>query len=127
MEKPDKDNKALEALFWRDEILQVMYWIQGEKLDEWVDVKRLKILLNADLETLLYHLEKLVREDYLVLNTIKVTSESGFQLSEKGKQEAGKRFAEAFQGMQKAGHGECSPDCECQWEGHDSCSHHHHH
>jgi hypothetical protein len=33
-------------------------------------------------------------------------------LSVDSKKEAGKRFAEAFQGYQKAGHGECGPDCE---------------
>lgn len=126
MHKSEKNNKALDALFWRDEILQVLYWMQGERLGEWVDVKRLVVLLNTDMENLLYHLNKLVNEGYLINKDERVTENSGFQLAEKGKDEAGQRFAEAFQGMQNQGHGECSADCDCQWEGHDSCQHHHH-
>jgi hypothetical protein len=127
MEKPNKDNKALETLFWRDEILQVLYWMQGEKLDEWVHINKLKIFLNTNIKNLLYHLEKMVNEKYITPDTPEITENSGFKLAEKGKEEAGMRFSEAFQGMQKQGHGECSPDCDCQWEGHDSCSHQHHH
>jgi hypothetical protein len=126
MEESGKNNKALDALFWRDEILQVMYWLEGEKLDEWVKAKKLKTLLTTDMENLLYHLENLVDDNYLIHENVQFTEDSGFQLAEKGKEEAGHIFAEAFQGMQKMGHGECSADCDCQWEGHDSCKHHHH-
>lgn len=127
MEQAGKGNKALDALFWRDEILQIMYWMQGEKLDEWVGAKKLRILLQTDMDHLLYHLDKLVDGHYLLHDGAQFSEDSGFQLAEKGKKEAGQKFAEAFQGMQKAGHGECSADCDCQWEGHDSCRHHHHH
>ena len=31
---PDDGAAALEALFWRDEILQALFWLQGERLAE---------------------------------------------------------------------------------------------
>ncbi len=43
---------------------------------------------------------------------------SSVQLTPVGKKEAGGIFRNAFEGMQKGGHGECGPDCEfCYLEG----------
>lgn len=127
MQPPSGNNEALNALFWRDEILQIMYWMQGEGLAKGVAANKLLVLLNTTPENLMFHLKKMVGEDYLVHEGEVYSLESKFNLGEGGKKEAGKKFAEAFQGLQKVGHGECGPDCDCQWEGHDSCDHHHHH
>ena len=108
----EKDKEALQALFWRDEILQVMYWLQGEELANAVSMKTMLPLLAASEEVLLFHLQKLMREGYLMQEADEKTDEAKFRLSDFGKKEAGKQFSEAFQGMQKAGHGECGPDCE---------------
>lgn len=127
MQPPSGNNEALNALFWRDEILQIMYWMQGEGLAQAVAANKLLVLLNTTPENLMFQLKKMVKEDYLVLEGDVYSLESKFSLGEGGKKEAGKKFAEAFQGLQKVGHGECGPDCDCQWEGHDSCDHHHQH
>lgn len=119
-------NTELDALFWKDEILQVMYWLQGEEFAEKVTAERLLTFLNTDLKNLKKHLQKGVSEGYLV----EVSDDAGspsYSLSEPGKKEAGGRFVEAFQGMRKQGHGECGPECICQWEGKEACEHHHHH
>jgi hypothetical protein len=127
MKREAKKNKndALEALFWRDEILQVLYWMEGERLSDAPSIKSLQPLLNSDIENLHFHLQRLTDQGYLEKRETGAAGDTRFQLSAKGRKEAGKRFAQAFQGMQKAGHGECSADCDCQWEGHDACRHHH--
>ena len=55
-EQKDNTNKqALDALFWREEILQVLYWMDGEGLADAVPFSRLMVLLNTDSDNLLLH------------------------------------------------------------------------
>lgn len=104
------ENSPLRALFWKDEILQVLYWMEGEGMGSIVRLNDILPFLNSSNENLNYHLQKLSSEGYL--NTHIEFDQSKFSLSEIGKKEGGRQFSEAFQGMQKAGHGECGPDCE---------------
>lgn len=125
----DDAQSALDALFWRDEILQVLFWMQGEGLVDAVDASDLRVLLNGETDTIAFHLDKMAGEGLLVRQA-SGDGEPGvlrYVLSEQGREEAGRRFADAFEGMQKMGHGECSPDCVCQWEGPAACTAHHHH
>lgn len=122
----NQENTALKSLFWSDEILQIMFWMKGEYLGESVGVKDLLTLLNTDPDNLMFHLKKLVEQEYLVCDSNSFSIESKLRLSEYGIKKAGRNFAEAFQGLQKVGHGECGPDCDCQFEGHDTCEQHHH-
>ena len=48
---------ALNALFWRDEILQVMFWLKGEGLAEVVTAQELETFLNTDVKTIHFYLE----------------------------------------------------------------------
>jgi len=104
------EKSPLRSLFWRDEILQVMYWMQGEGLGEKFAPTAIQPLINTNMENLRHHMKKLCAEGYLEMEEQK--NGGMFKLSSFGKKEAGRRFSEAFQGMQKAGHGECGPDCE---------------
>ncbi len=106
------NQQALDALFWREEILQVLYWMEGEGLADSVPFKRLISLLNTNNENLLLHLQKNLEAGYLQSEDIKLTENSAVKLTETGKKEAAGIFRNAFDGMQKAGHGECGPDCE---------------
>ena len=106
------EDSSLRALFWKDEILQILYWMDGEGLGTSVSVKQLLPLLNTNKDNLVYHLQKLVHDGLLESQTAKVDRNSTVTLSANAKREAGRRFADAFQGYQKAGHGECGPDCE---------------
>lgn len=111
-------NNAVDALFWREEILQVLYWMEGEGLADAVPFNRLLSLLNTTPENLLSHLEKNISAGYLKSEDEIITENSAVQLTPAGKKEAGGIFRNAFEGMQKAGHGECGPDCEfCYHEG----------
>lgn len=116
--KNDNNKKALDALFWREEILQVLYWMEGEGLADAVPFNRLLSLLNTTTENLLLHLNKNIKAGYLTSTDEAVREKSSVQLTPAGKKEAGGIFRNAFEGMQKAGHGECGPDCEfCYQEG----------
>ena len=86
--------------------------MDGEGLGSEVPFVQVLSLLGTHEENLLYHVGKLVKDKVLIANTVEVSRSSLIQLSEDMKREAGKRFSEAFQGYQKAGHGECGPDCE---------------
>lgn len=109
---------AVTALFWREEILQVLYWMDGEGLAVSVPFGRLMVLLNTSSENLRYHLQKNIKEGYLLTEDKEVTETCSVQLTPVGKKEAGSIFRNAFEGMQKGGHGECGPDCEfCYSEG----------
>ena len=117
-QKDNTSKQALDALFWREEILQVLYWMDGEGLADAVPFNRLMVLLNTDTENLLYHLQNNISIGYLKSVDVIVTENSSIQLTEAGKKEAGGIFRDAFEGMQKGGHGECGPDCEfCYSEG----------
>ena len=125
---------ALDALFWRDEILQVLFWMQGEGLSDDADVAALGVFLNGDADTIAFHLEKMVGDGLLVRASRGDGAEGAaaegaarYMLTEDGRREAARRFSDAFEGLQKQGHGECSADCMCQWEGPAACTAHHHH
>ncbi len=72
--------------------------------------------LNTDADNLLLHLQKNLKAGLLTMNTDALNESSAVRLSPAGKKEAGKIFSTAFDGMQKAGHGECGPDCEFCYE-----------
>lgn len=114
--QPNKN--AVEALFWREEILQVLYWMEGEGLEDAVPFNRLLSLLSTTNENLLLHLKKNIIAGYLITEDEELSGRSSIKLTPVGKKEAGGIFRNAFEGMQKGGHGECGPDCEfCYLEG----------
>ncbi len=119
---PENNNhtnkNAVDALFWREEILQVLYWMEGEGLETAVPFSRLMVLLNTTSDNLLFHLQKNVEAGYLQSGVEGISENSSVKMTPFGKKEAGAIFRNAFEGMQKAGHGECGPDCEfCYSEG----------
>jgi hypothetical protein len=117
-EKKEHTNQdAVNTLFWREEILQVLYWMEGEGLADAVPFSRLLSLLNTTSENLLLHLQKNIQAGYLTTD-FEINENSAVKLTPIGKKEAGGIFRNAFEGMQKGGHGECGPDCEfCYLEG----------
>ena len=106
------EKSALRALFWKDEILQVLYWMEGEGFGSWVSITQLQAFLTTNSDNLLYHLKRLSLEDYLEMEGESNEETIKISLSSIGKKEAGRYFSEAFEGLQKGGHGECGPDCE---------------
>jgi hypothetical protein len=115
----DGSNQPLNILFWRDEILQVMFWLRGEGLAEMVTAQDLEVFLNNDAQTLHFYLEQFTTEGYLIRHPdpTGLPSETRYSLSELGRKEGGRRFQDEFADMQKSGHGECSADCICHKTG----------
>ena len=99
---------AEDYLFWRDEILQVMYWMAGEGLGEAVTPKDLVSFLRVDSERLAEVMERIADERFL-----EITPWGAYRLTGLG-MDAGKRsFALEFDGMMAQGHGDCDADCWC--------------
>lgn len=98
---------ALQAMYWRSEILQVMYWLRGEGLGEVVTAELIERFLGVDAEVGLTYLQRLVDEGYLEL------AGDGFGLSPRGVEEGAEEFAASFADLTRPAHGECSADCWC--------------
>lgn len=105
LEQPKSE--ALQALYWREEILQAMFWLRGEGLGESVDLALLERFLELDASTGTKYVERLVDEGYL-------TEQDGwFKLTDKGAEEGKRTFVEEFADITRPAHGECGPDCWC--------------
>ncbi len=98
---------ALRALYWRSEILQVMYWLRGEGLGDVVDAPLLERFLGVDAEVGMRYLDRLVVDGYLN------QTDGGYVLSEIGLEEGKTEFALSFADLTRPAHGECSADCWC--------------
>lgn len=101
-----------DHIYWRDEILQVMFWYRGEGFGDWLGPSELQRFLLIRREDLVRHLERMVNEGYLCRAT--EAAETRYSLSDMGEPEARRRFMEEFEELRKPGHYECNnPDCEC--------------
>lgn len=96
-------------LYWRDEILQVMFWMTNENFGSEFSAEDLKKFLAAEDKVLIENLELLVSNGF-----VERVGENKYALTTLGKSEGGRRFADEFDEMMKPGHYECSePDCDC--------------
>jgi hypothetical protein len=115
-------DEVLETIFWRDEILQIMYWLRGEKLGETVSAQTLLPFLEIDEKTVCSHLERMEEEGYL---TRVENAQHFFRFTEFGLAEGRRNFAAEFVGLTNQGHGECNnPDCACHTLRPAACEHH---
>lgn len=99
---------ALRAMYWRSEILQVMYWLRGEGLGEVVDGPLLERFLGVDARTGVGYLDQLALDGYLE------PIPGGYVMSPSGLEEGRTEFALSFADLTRPTHGECSADCWCQ-------------
>ena len=103
--------EALEALYWRTEILQAMYWMRGERLAADVDPLELAMFLAGAPAIIHGQLERLVSEGLLEVVPGRLAR---YALTSLGLDEGGRSFRDEFAGLTRAGHGECGPGCWCQ-------------
>lgn len=114
--------QPLDELYWRDEILQVMYWYRGEGFGESVTVRDLQIFLPADEHLLATQMDSMVTEGYLVRQDEAPAPRYAF--TPYGAGEGARRFADEFAGLTGQAHGECGPDCpHCRGIPRDKCVH----
>ncbi len=100
-------SETLRALYWRSEILQVMYWLRGEGLGDVVDASLLERFLGVEAAVGVGYLDRLVTDGYLDRVA------GGYALSESGLAEGRTEFALSFADLTRPAHGECSADCWC--------------
>ncbi len=105
-------SQALREMYWRSEILQVIYWLRGEQFGlgdrrDAATPATLERFLGVDAEVGVQYLDLLVEEGYL--------DRVGdlYSLSEEGVREGGLEFAASWSDLTRPTHGECSADCWC--------------
>lgn len=113
---------ALDTVRWRDELLQMLYWVRGEGLGETVAPHDLLPFLTIEEHHIRTRLDQLTIDGY-------VETASGvpgrYQLTAWGVKEGGRRFADEFSGLTGQAHGECNnPNCSCQTLGPGACDAH---
>lgn len=111
------DDPALRALFWRDEILQVMYWLSGESLATDVTAAELARFLDHDIAELEFSLLRLAQDGY-----VQPTRVFRYTLTDTGALHGRRGFEDEFSGMVNQAHGECGADCWCHRSSEDARS-----
>ncbi len=111
----------VDDLALRDEIMQVLFWMQGEGLGEEADAQGLIVWLAADSKRLDPVLAWMCEDGWIEPGT----RDGAFRLTAAGLSEGGRRFTESFAdaGLGVQGHGECAPGCDCLEHGHEHCAH----
>ena len=106
LHEPKSD--ALRALYWRDEILQLMFWIRGEGFGEAIDPPLLERFLGVEAQVGIQYLDQLVGEGLLERAVA-----GRYQLTEEGHRHGARVFADEFADLTRPAHGECGADCWC--------------
>lgn len=110
---------ALSALYWRDEILQVMYWLRGEGISDSVSAEELAPFITGEAARLRVHLARMADEGFV---TRSKTDAMRYTLTDRGRKDGGKLFQEEFTGLTNQAHGECNnPNCSCHTLGPEAC------
>jgi hypothetical protein len=100
--------QALDALYWRAEILQALYWMRGEGIAESVEAVRLADFLVVDRGVLDIHMRELVSDGFLS------SDGDSYALTALGVDEGGRSFQDEFGDLTRPAHYECGPGCWCQ-------------
>lgn len=114
-----------DELFWRDEVLEAMYWMVGEGIETAVAPGDLRGFLDAQSNEIRETFTSLANDD-LVRDT-----DRGYVFTERGEREASRRFADEFADIRgfDTSHTDCGPDCWCHDPDHgeDECPSDHDH
>ncbi len=95
----------------RDEMLELLFWFEGEGLGSSATVPAMTRFLVQPEETVRITLADLVSHGFVVEAA---GDPAEYLLTEIGRQEAGRRFADEFSDLLGQGHGECNdPTCDC--------------
>ena len=104
---------ALDALYWRDEILKALFWMRGEGLADAVEPADLARFLAVDEATVVKELQRLAADGYLQVRPAWHPAVT-YGLTPLGMEEGGRGFKDEFEGLTRQAHGECAPGCTCQ-------------
>lgn len=107
MSEVQPKSEALRQMFWRSEILQVMYWLRGEGFGDLVDAPLIERFLGVEAHIGVTYLDRLVDDGDVTRDG------EWYALSARGLEEGALEFASAFEALTRPSHGECSDDCWC--------------
>ncbi|MEO7137931.1 MAG: hypothetical protein ABI037_09460 [Gemmatimonadales bacterium] len=94
----------------RDELLELLYWLEGEGFGGASNIDAIVRFLAHPEPAVRQSLDDLVRRGDILLDQ----SSGEYRLTDTGRGEAARRFAEEFASLLSQGHGECNdPDCDC--------------
>lgn len=94
----------------RDELLELLYWFEGEGFTGSATLGGITRFVAHEEADVRGTLEDLIERGDIVL----LPTPGEYRLTESGRREAARRFAEEFAPLLSQGHGECSdPDCDC--------------
>jgi hypothetical protein len=101
-------SQALRALYWRSEILQVVYWLHGEGLGDLVDIDLIRQYLGVDVhENLSTYLDLLIQDGSLVAEG------DWYALSDRALAEGEAQLATAFTDLIHPVVSDCDDECWC--------------
>ena len=102
-------SEALRVLYWRSEILGVVYWLYGEGLGDLVDIDLIRQYLEADpRDNLTYYVDLLVQDGSLVRDG------DWYALSARSLAQGEAQMATAFSDLIHPVRNECDDECWCQ-------------
>ena len=109
-------DEAGDAIAREDELLELLYWFEGEGFAGVATVDSITRFTTLDESLVRRTLERLMMRGDVSLGALGSTdgASAEYRLTETGRREAARRFAAEFAPMLSQGHGECSdPDCDC--------------
>jgi hypothetical protein len=114
-EPRDPDAAKLAAI---DEILQVLYWLRGERLADAVSASDLVRWVGRQPDEMAPLLRSMADSGLVQPVEGGAAEPVRYTLTAAGAREGGRRFADEFAGLTRPGHGECGdPSCDCQRTG----------
>ncbi len=101
--------RSADPIARRDEMLELLYWLEGEGFAGSATLDAIARFLTWPESEAAGTLVRLVRQGEVAVSGTEYT------LTEAGRREAARRFADDFAPLLAQGHGECNdPDCECR-------------
>ena len=124
---PEPGDPRIENLAAIDEILQVMYWLRGERLAQAVSAADLSRWVGLPAHEVGPLLARMAAAGWVQAVAAEAGETPRYELTASGARAGGRRFADEFADLTRPGHGECAdPDCDCQRTGDPAdCSHRH--
>jgi hypothetical protein len=102
-------SEEYDELFWRDEVMEAMYWMLGEGIEDAVGPSDLRSFLDAPPGVVEGTFEALEETGHLR------PTDGGYVFTDRGDREAAKRFLDEFEDAQgfSTSHTDCGADCWC--------------
>lgn len=105
---PEPRTRAVRALYWRDEILQLVFWLHGEGLGERLDPDLLGRFLGMHRQAGLGCLQALAEDGLL-----RRDRDGAYRLTEQGRGHRARVYANEPAELTQPAPGTCGPECWC--------------